>query len=531
VRVLLLSICSFLWIAHGQDLGYLEVLEKAQDFEKQGDTARAFLAYSQAALLAPKDSKVWFKSLALRRRATIEAGVLPKDDGSGMPASDYEPETIDEKELAEARRLLPPVRLAAADPDRRRQLDLRGDSKEAWEQFARLFGVDVVFDGDYQPRPGVSIRLDAATYGEALLALEHATGTFLTPVSERIGLVAQDTQAKRQELQHNVAMAIPLPEPVTPQEAQELARTVQQLMELQKFTVDSRIRMALMRGPLHKVIPARQIFDQLVSYRPDVAIEVQFLEVARNSEYSYGMRLPTQFPIVWLNQVLKGNSAAPAGYKNFGAFGGGKTLFGIGLIGPEFYATFSRSDAQTLLQTQIRSTSGQPATYHVGDRYPIITAGYFGDVSGAPPGARIYTPPPTFNFEDLGIVLKMTPWVHDRNDISLAVEAEFKVLTGASTNGIPVIASRKFVTQVRLRDGEWAVMSGLVTATEVRAFTGLIGISQIPYLGHLFRENTRIDQHRDALIAIRPMLLGDPPPESVTRAIWTGSETKPRAGM
>jgi type II secretory pathway component GspD/PulD (secretin) len=262
-----------------------------------------------------------------------------------------------------------------------------------------------------------------------------------------------------------------------------------------------------------------------------VGIEIQFLEVSRKSEYNYGMRLPTQYPIVWINQLLKGNVEAPAGYKNFAIFGGGKTIFGIGLIGPEFYATFTKSDAQTLLQSDIRSTSGQAATYHIGDKYPIITSGYYGDVSDAPPGAQIYTPPPTFNFEDLGILFKITPWVHDRDDISLALEAEYKVLTGASTNGIPVIASRKFVTQVRLRDGEWAVLTGLVTATEVRAFTGLIGISQIPYLGQLFRENTRIDQESEALVAIRPRLLGDPPSETVTRAIWTGTETKPRAGM
>ncbi|MCP5118531.1 MAG: type II and III secretion system protein, partial [bacterium] len=156
------------------------------------------------------------------------------------------------------------------------------------------------------------------------------------------------------------------------------------------------------------------------------------------------------------------------------------------------------------------------------------TAGYFGATEGQ---GQVFTPPPTISFEDLGVVVKVTPHVHGDEDVTLEVEAEFKVLAGTALNGIPVIANRSFQGVIRLRNDEWAIMAGLVEAQEVRAISGLIGLSQIPILGPLFRRTTTDRNGNEALLVIKPTLVNLPPMELASPEIWTGTESRPKTSI
>ncbi len=500
-----------------------DLCRKARKAEKAGQIAQAYIWYTQAAALDPRgDTDAWARSFALRTQALTEIGVTPAALGQESPVSDGGGDgadllgTISPEELKEARRPLPPVQLQARAEGK--DFDLTGDARQLFEQVARAYGLAVIFDADFQPGRTVRLRLRGADYREALRTLEAATNTFIVPVGERLFLAAQDTQQKRQELEHNVAVVVPIPETVSIQETQELARAVQQLMEIQKLTVDSQRRLVLIRDRVSKVRPAQAVFDQLLHHRPEVVVEVDFLEVVEGSNLSYGLRLPASVGIEFVGP------AGSMGSIPLGLPGLSLNLFGLGIGDAELLASMSRTSTRTLLRSQLRTVSGQPATLHVGDRFPILTQGYFGPVEG--PG-KVFTPPPTINFEDLGVVVKVTPYVHGNGEVTLEVESEFKVLAGDSINGIPIIANRAFQGVVRLKDNEWAVMAGLFRKSEARAITGIAGLSQIPYLGALFRQTTTDRQTADALLVLKPSIVRLPPDSSLAARIWTGTETKP----
>jgi type II secretory pathway component GspD/PulD (secretin) len=206
-------------------------------------------------------------------------------------------------------------------------------------------------------------------------------------------------------------------------------------------------------------------------------------------------------------------------------FGGGASVFGVGVTNATLIANFNKSDSRTLLRTTVRSVDGAPAVFHVGDKYPILTAGYFGPASFN--NGTAYTPPPSFTFEDLGISVKMTPKIHGTDEVSLEIDAEFKVLGATSLNGIPIISTRKLTSKVRLKNNESAVVGGLMTLNEARTISGIAGLAQVPGLGALVSRRDNSKDSDEVVIVVRPHLMSLPPDEVVTRTVWVGSETRP----
>ncbi len=509
-----------------------ELYKRGRLAEREGDVVRAYLLYSLAAGQDPANPMYWARSQALRTQAALKArpkpstGIAIRADApeSGTEAAAVS-DTITEADLAEARRLQPPPELKASPG--RKTLDLEGDAKAIFEQTARAYELDVVFDGDYEAGPVLRVRIENADYREALHQLEAATGSFVVVLAERLFLVAKDTPQKRAEVEPTVAVTIPIPHPVSVQEAQELARAIQQAMEILKFGVDSQRRLVFMRDRISKVRPAQVLFEQLLHHKPQVAVELELLEVDRNLLLAYGLATPTEFPIFNFSRIWNSVPSFPVNIARVVVFGGGRTVFGIGLGDAELFANMSESSARTLLRAELHSVAGQPASFHVGDQYPVMTAGYFGSTGGF----QTFTPPPSFNFTDLGLVLKYVPWVHGMEEVTLELEAEFKLLAGQSVNGIPIISNRRISSKVRLKTGEWAMVAGLMTSSEARTISGLAGLSSLPVLGALFRRNTTTRDSTEVVLLLKPRLLSLPPTELPTPPMYVGTEARLRTPL
>ncbi len=503
---------------------------KARQAEQAGELLAASGYYAQAAALDPSNRRYWLRSVALRRRAlaaqrSLPAALSQAGGPEGAAASGEFLGRITPADLEEARSLAPPPELEGA-PERK-SFELKGNARQLWERASVAYGLKAVFDSDYAPGPPLSVRIERAGFRKALRIVAAATGSFMVPLGPRLFFVAKDTPQKRQEFEPTMAIVIPIPEPVSVQETQEMARAIQQAMEIPRLVIDSRQRMVLIRDRVSRVRPAQLLFEQMMRRRPEVAVEVEFIEIAENSSLSYGLRLPGSLPLAMLGKFwnITGEAAKGTAYATFG---GGATLIGLGVADAELFASMTHSSSTLLLKAELRSVHGQPATLHVGDKYPIMTVGYFGRVEGE---GKVYTPPPSFNFEDLGMVVKLTPYVHGASEVTLEVESEFKVLAGQAINGIPVISNRKFQGVTRLRNGEWALVAGLVRSEEVRALSGLVGLSQVPLLGPLLRQRTRERQSSQTLIVLKPHLVSLPPTETVTVPVWTGTETRPSLPM
>lgn len=507
-----------------------QLYKEGRKAERAGDIVKAYLLYSQAAAKDPTNRKYWAHSQALRTRAALQAKPMPKldevntassgDDGLGTgdgaaeKAESAAPAgfstTITDDDLADLQRLKAPPELTPAPG--RKNLDLHGDSKAVFEQVAREFGLETIFDGDYQAGQVFRLHLDDVNCGEALRDVSAATDSFVAPLGAKLIMVSKDTPQKRTQNEPTIAVAVPIPDTVSVQDAQELGRSVQQALDIARLLVDTHRRMVLIKDHASKVRPAQMLFEELAHPRAQVMIEMELLEVDRSNVLSYGLLLPDQFPVFYLG------SGTPNTTQSLARFAGGHPIIGIGIANAQIFATMTQSLSKSLFDSEERSVDGSPVNFHVGQKYPIITGGFLGQsVAGAIP---------SFNYEDLGLSVKVTPHVHGTDEVSLDVEAGYEVLSGQSSNGVPGLGQNKLQSKVRVREGEWAVVAGLTTTSEARTITGPAGLERLPAIGKALRENTRDDEGTEVLVVLRPTLLNLPPDQYVGRAVWVGSETR-----
>lgn len=513
--VLLLLVVNCAMAGNGEARRFFRQARRA---ERRGDVKGACLLYCRAAGEDPTNPLYWLRCKTLADLS----GVAPGNSGS-QPAKEQdrsENPAVTEAGLAEALRPLPPWELKASE--QRKDLDFQGTAQTLFALTARAYGLEAVFDSEYQPGAPFRFQLTNVGYREALRALELATGSFIIPLSEKLFLVAKDTAPKRAELEPNVSVALPIPSPVSLQEAQDLVRSVQQAMNLTRFNLDSQRRILVIRDRISKVLPAIALIHRLLRYSAQVMIQVDFLEVNATSSVEYGSILGTNFPLVNFSSFWRSTPTVPQGFSRFVGFGGGDSFLGVGVTDAGVMSTGNQSDLHTLLSSAIRTVDNKPATLHVGERYPVLSAAFLGQVEG-----QQYAIPPVVNFEDLGLILKLTPHLHDARELSLDIDAEFKVLTGESNNGIPVISSRKLQSTVRLREGEWAIVAGLIAGSLNRRISGPAGLSSIPLIGPLFRRNSRDAQMQSVILVLKPNLVYPPAVEKSAPSVWVGSENRP----
>ena len=499
---------------------------QARRAAQSGEYTRAYLLYSQAAALRPKNRKYRGLMEGMQGRSAAQTQpVLQVGSESAveaLPQPQPNPfDSITERELAQARQLLPPPQLRAKTV--RVDFDLNLEARELYLEIAHRFDLEPVFDGDFPPGgPTVRFRLADVDYREALEGAGAATNTFATPLSARVFMVAQDTAAKRNDLEQSIAISIPVPQALSAQELTEIVQVVRQATSVEKIAANTSRNEIILRDRISRVLPAEALLRQFFSYRPDVMIELQFISVTSSDVRSYGFDLTHQFQAVYLGKLLADVIRSPSGVASLVTFGGGKTLIGMGVAQVESLFTQATSSVQSLFHAQLRGASGQPASFHVGDRYPVLTSGYFGGSS-----VGLYSPPPSFVYENLGLDLKVTPHVHGTGDVTLTLETSFELLTGGAVNGIPIFGNRKIQSEARLRNGEWAVVAGLMGDTDSRSTTGFAGLANLPIIGRLFRRTSTDREKPTVLIGIRPHLLSLPSGEIESRPLRVGSEVRP----
>ncbi len=498
---------------------------KAQD---SGQTVRAFLLFSEASAKDPRNSSYRANRDALAPAAHIltQSHVENADISSDIFSAKNEAahpqppvELVSTPDWQSLPRLgpLPSVQPAPGTHD----FDLRAPAKTLVEQVAAAYGIRALTDTGIQSGKPIRFELSGADFHTALEAVTAATHTFVFAVSKSVIYFAPDTENKRNELEPLVMLTFPLQEALTERDLIEVANAVRGLLGLRTIGWDSANRMVVIRDRAARARVARDVMESLLVPRAQVSFDVQFLTVDTDRSNNYGITLQTLFQFIDFGKIgLQSVLPSPVGATQFLTFGGGATLFGVGVADATAVANFSNSIASTYYDATVVVGDRQTANLHVGDQYPIATSLYTGYTQSEP---SIYTPAPQITMEDLGLILKMTPHIGGDGDIGLDLEADYKSLGTQTIDSVPEIAERAFKGTIDLREGQWAIIAGLDSSTETFTRTGWPGIGQIPGIKQILTSTQKESQTSKTLLVIKPTITRLPMTDVLSPEFLLGS--------
>ena len=150
--------------------------------------------------------------------------------------------------------------------------------------------------------------------------------------------------------------------------------------------------------------------------------------------------------------------------------------------------------ADIISNPRITTANNREANILVGKEIPLIVQDEAGN--------------PITELKKIGVTLRVTPHINSDRTITLDLHPEISELASQATvQGGIIISLQEADTRVLVKDGETAVIGGLVQEVESRLASGIPVLKDVPVLGGLFRFDSRTKKKRELVIFVTPRIV------------------------
>jgi general secretion pathway protein D len=242
----------------------------------------------------------------------------------------------------------------------------------------------------------------------------------------------------------------------------------------------------------------REIIGELDRPVPQVLIKVLIAEVTHDRSDDLGLDYSV------LNVRPNGNGTTLS--QNLGNAAAAVTSGGLSVAVVEsnvtatLHALAQADKLDVLSRPYILTSDNQEATITVGDEVPFIT-----DTRITDTGQTINT----LQYQDIGIILDVTPHINPDGLVILDVSPEISQLTGQTvpiSAGVaaPVFAKRSAQSRVGIADGQTIVIGGLMQDQKTETITKVPILGDLPWIGPAFTRYQNSKTKTELLIFLTP---------------------------
>jgi general secretion pathway protein D len=243
----------------------------------------------------------------------------------------------------------------------------------------------------------------------------------------------------------------------------------------------------------------QNIIDQLDRIPEQVMIETMIVEASLTKNDKLGVEWNLVQAKAFGNEGTTGNigqtfglqttTPAPTGFK-YTLTGGNLTAF--------VNALQTDSRFNILSTPRIFTSNQQQATINISQSVPYVLSTRTdanGNISF------------NYGFQDVGIVLNVTPRITANGYVTLDVDQTANDLQGYTSFNAPIVNQREAQTTVSVKDGETVILGGMIRSQVTSTVNKLPILGDLPFLGNLFRSTSKENQKTELMIMLTPRIV------------------------
>lgn len=164
------------------------------------------------------------------------------------------------------------------------------------------------------------------------------------------------------------------------------------------------------------------------------------------------------------------------------------------------------SGANVLSTPNLLTLDNEEARIIVGQNVPFITGSY------TPTTGSATNPFQTIERKDIGITLRVTPQVSEAGAVKLRIFQEISSVTRdkALVQSADIITNKRSLeSTVLVDDGQIVVLGGLIQDDQQATVDKVPVLGDVPWLGALFRYESRNRRRTNLMVFLRPVILKD----------------------
>ena len=237
------------------------------------------------------------------------------------------------------------------------------------------------------------------------------------------------------------------------------------------------------------------VIENLDIVPSQVLIEAMIVEVTLNDDLQFGVR--------WHLENNKSSYSFTGGNSFASVFPGFSYALAAANAKIALNALNAITKVNVISSPSLMVLDKQTAMLQIGDQVPVVTQSAVGVLQTNAPIVN------SVNYRDTGVILSITPRIHDGGRVFLKIEQEVSSVGSTTTSTIdsPTIKQRRVKTTVQVKDGEALALGGLIQDQVNDTRNQIPVLGDIPIIGSAFKEKSGSIGKTELIVLITPRVL------------------------